>query len=88
MKIFVQKIQLLYNVMVDGEWKEYKMGRVYFPNEWYEGKDPWTHYAALYKCDAVDIRNSYNASKELIINKKGNWDVADYIPKTEQNKPK
>ena len=88
MKIFVQKIQLLYNVMVDGEWKGYKMGRVYFPNEWYEGKDPNAHYANLYGSDAADICNSYNAAKELIINKKGNWDVADYVPKTKQNKPK
>ena len=88
MKIFVQKIQLLYNVMVDGEWKEYKMGRVYFPNEWYEGKDPWTHYANLYGSDAVDIRNSYNASKEIITDEKGRYVAVDYVPKTEPNKPK
>jgi len=88
MKIFVQKIQLLYNVIQDGEWKGYKMGRVYFPNEWYEGKDPNAHYANLYGSDAVDIRNSYNASKEIITDEKGRYFVADYVPKTEQNKPK
>ena len=88
MRIFIQKIQLLYNVIQDDEWKGYKMGRVYFPNEWYEGKDPNAHYAALYKCDAVDIRNSYNAAKEIITDEKGRYVVVDYVPKSEQNKSK
>ena len=68
MKIYVNKITLLYAVMRENKVIDYKQGLTHIINEWYEGTDANKHYAEKFGCDEVFIRG-FNDELEVVLKK-------------------